>query len=241
MADDLPLPQPYIDAIKGFEGFTPKAQWDYAQNSNGYGTKALYPGEVINQTEAIDRLHRELGNAAAQVDKRFPDLPEGHRAALTSLTYNAGPGWMNGGLGAAVGAGDWDTAQRLFTGYNHAGGQVLPGLTARRNAEAGWFAGAPAPPAGGVAPAVALAQAQPVTQPYFAGAAQAPAATASSAASPGAPQGTAAGDMAKLGQGLLAPQLGAPPKVQLPPGFRPKVPQLKSLATIKPSIYFPKA
>jgi lysozyme len=230
---NLPLPQPYIDAIKGFEGFTPKAQWDYSQHSNGYGTRALYPGEVIDQQEATDRLHRELGSAASQVDARYPDLPAGQRAALTSLTYNAGPGWMRSGLGAAVGAGDWDTAGRLFLGYNKAGGQVLPGLANRRAAEATWLSGAV--PGLGAAPspssAVALVQAQ--SAPYFAGTAQAPASAEA--------QSDAAADMTKFGEGLLAPQLGATPKLALPPAFRPKVAQpTKSLATIKPSIYFPR-
>jgi len=139
---NLPIPQPYIDAVKGFEGFTPKASWDVNNYRNGYGTNALHPGEVIDQAEATSRLHDELGKAAGLVDAKYPDLPEGHRAALTSLTFNAGSRWMNQGLGAAVGAGDWDTAQRLFKGYNHSAGQVLPGLTNRRNSEASWLGGA---------------------------------------------------------------------------------------------------
>ena len=139
---DLPLPQTYIDAVKGFEGFTPKAAWDVNNFRNGYGTNARYPGETIDKVEATNRLHSELGKAAGLVDARFPDLPEGHRAALTSLTFNAGPAWMNQGLGAAVGAGDWDTAKRLFTGYNHSAGQVNPGLTNRRNSEVTWLSGA---------------------------------------------------------------------------------------------------
>ena len=51
----------YLDAIKSFEGYTPKAQWDYAQFSNGYGTKALYPGEAITPEEAEKRFAAEGG------------------------------------------------------------------------------------------------------------------------------------------------------------------------------------
>jgi len=36
----MALDQSYLDAIKGFEGYTPNAQWDYKQNSSGYGTRA---------------------------------------------------------------------------------------------------------------------------------------------------------------------------------------------------------
>ena len=35
----MPLDPQYADAIKGFEGYAPQAQWDYKQHSNGYGTK----------------------------------------------------------------------------------------------------------------------------------------------------------------------------------------------------------
>jgi lysozyme len=154
-APQLPLPQPYIDAVKGFEGFTPKATWDVNNLRNGYGTNARYPGEVIDQTEATNRLHSELGKAAGLVDAQFPNLPDGHRAALTSLTFNAGPGWMKSGLGAAVGSGDWDTAKRLFTSYNKSAGQVLPGLADRRNSEVSWMSGATPGPGSAPMPASA--------------------------------------------------------------------------------------
>jgi lysozyme len=126
-------------AVKGFEGFTPKAQWDYKQRSNGYGTKAQSRDEVIDQPTAEARLTSELGRAQSQVDEFAPGLPPGARKALTSLTYNAGPGWMKAGLGDAVKSGDLDKAQSLLLTYNKAGGQENPGLTARRQQEASWF------------------------------------------------------------------------------------------------------
>lgn len=139
----LDLSPDYIEAIKRFEGFAPKASWDYKQHTNGYGTKALYPGEEIDQGTAQQRLETELSNSAQEVNKIAPDAPEGVKAALTSLTFNAGSGWMNSGLGQAVKAGDWDRAQTLFQQYNKAGGDVLPGLVARRQEEASWFGGPP--------------------------------------------------------------------------------------------------
>jgi lysozyme len=128
-----------VTAVKGFEGFTPKAQWDYKQHSNGYGTKAQSPNETIDQPTADARLTSELGKAQASVDSFAPGLPEGARKALTSLTYNAGPGWMKAGLGDAVKSGDMDKAQSLLLQYNKAGGKEEPGLTARRQQEASWF------------------------------------------------------------------------------------------------------
>ena len=132
----------FLDAIKTFEGFAEKASWDYAQHSNGYGTKALYPGEVIDKIEAERRFKGEISKAQAIVDAQLPDLDDGTRAAMTSLTYNAGTAWINAGLGEALRAGNLEKARSIFLEYNKAGGQVLPGLVARRAAEASWI-GAP--------------------------------------------------------------------------------------------------
>ncbi len=137
--------QPKFDiygAIKGFEGYTPRASWDYKQHSIGYGTRARYPGEVIDRNEAESRLRSEVDNARLLVDGFAPHAPEGVKAALTSLTFNAGSKWQDSGLGQAVKAGDWNTAQNRFLQYNKAGGSVLPGLVKRRQQEASWFNGA---------------------------------------------------------------------------------------------------
>jgi lysozyme len=146
----------YLDAIRNFEGFNPQAQWDYAQFSNGYGTKARYAGEVIDRAEADRRFHAEVSSARSIVEKAVPDLDEGTKAALTSLTYNAGPSWIESGLGDAVRRGDLDSARDIFLKYNKAGGEVLPGLVSRRAQEALWIGGgetAPASPAAGADPA----------------------------------------------------------------------------------------
>lgn len=129
----------YLEDIKRFEGFTARAKWDFAQHSNGYGTKALYPGEVIDKVVAENRFASEIASAKAAVDRFAPGLDEGTAAALTSLTFNAGQGWMRSGLGAAIKVGDLESAKRVFVQYNQAGGQRLAGLEARRNAEVQWI------------------------------------------------------------------------------------------------------
>ena len=135
----------YIDAIKGFEGYSPTAQWDYKQSSSGYGTRAQPGDENIppEQLKAIheQRLQDEIAKAAAHVDSVNPNLPAGARAALISLTYNAGPGWSQSGLGDLVRAGDLEGAKARLLQYNKAGGEVLPGLVERRAKEASWFGG----------------------------------------------------------------------------------------------------
>ena len=131
----------YIDVIRRFEGFTAQAQWDFAQFTNGYGTRAAYPGEVIDRAEAERRFAAEIGAARAIVERAVPAADEGTKAALTSLTFNAGTAWIGSGLGAAVRRADLDAARELILQYNKAGGQTLPGLVKRRLEEASWIGG----------------------------------------------------------------------------------------------------
>jgi lysozyme len=129
----------YLDAIRNFEGFTPQATWDYAQHTNGFGTKAQFAGEVIDRAEAERRFKAEVSSARSVVEKAAPNVDEGTKAALTSLTYNAGTAWIDSGLGDAVRRGDLDAARDIFQKYNKAGGEVLPGLVNRRSQEALWI------------------------------------------------------------------------------------------------------
>lgn len=129
----------FLEKIKSFEGYEPKACWDYAQYTNGYGTKARFAGEIIDKNEAHRRFLTEISRASDLVESFAPGLSEGAKAALTSLTYNAGNAWTTGALGAAVARGDLVAARKLLLQYDKAGGKPLAGLTARREAEAGWI------------------------------------------------------------------------------------------------------
>lgn len=139
----------YLDAIRTFEGYTPQASWDYAQFSNGYGTRAKFAGEVIDRAEAERRFQNEISAARSIVEKAAPHLDEGTKAALTSLTYNAGTAWIGSGLGDAARRGDLDAVRDIFQQYNKAGGEVLPGLVSRRAREALWIGNAGAAGANG--------------------------------------------------------------------------------------------
>jgi len=143
----------YLEAIKSFEGFTPKAQWDYAQHSNGYGTKALYAGETISPEEAERRFAAEIAAARSIVEKHAAGWDEGTKAALTSLTFNAGSRWVTSGLGDAVRGQDIEAVRERFLQYTKAGGEVLPGLVRRRLAEFDWIGSGAAP--AGVGPSAA--------------------------------------------------------------------------------------
>ncbi|SRR5216683_3412612 len=132
--------QGLVNFIKKEEGFQAKAYWDYKQYSIGYGTKATSATEVITEAEAEARLTVEVDKAYKLVQKIIPTgTPTGIIQALTDLTYNAGPGWEDHSLGTAVKAAKWDTVKADILQYNHAGGVVNAGLTARREAEVSWF------------------------------------------------------------------------------------------------------
>lgn len=130
-----------VNFIKNKEGFSAKPYWDYKQWTNGYGTKASGPNDVVTEPEALERLHTEIDAAYKHVVGKYPNIvfPPGELQALTDLTFNAGPGWEEESLGKQVAAQKIDSIKADILQYNHAGGQVLPGLTARREAEVSWF------------------------------------------------------------------------------------------------------
>jgi len=75
---------------------TSKAQWDYKLHTNGFGTRAQSPGEVIDAPTAHARFDDEWNKANAQVKARYPNLDQGTENAITSLTLNGGQGIMQG-------------------------------------------------------------------------------------------------------------------------------------------------
>lgn len=138
-AADVVIDQGLVNFIKKMEGFRATAYWDYKQYSIGYGTRATSATETITEAEAEARLRAEIAKADQLVTARFPNLPKGQHQALIDLTYNAGPGWEDQSLGRAVAAQNIDTIKADILQYNHAGGVVNAGLTARREAEVSWF------------------------------------------------------------------------------------------------------
>jgi len=133
------VPGTFVQQIKTLEGFDPKAKWDVKQWSVGYGTKARYPGEMITKTEAEQRFNDELTKVSRVVDSVNPNLTEGTRAALISLTYNTGDAWVKSGLGKAIAAGDEDAAKLRFGEYVNVAGQRNEVIAARRNQELSWW------------------------------------------------------------------------------------------------------
>jgi len=193
----------YLSKIKTFEGYTREAKWDHAQHSNGFGTRALYPGEQITKEVAEQRFAAEIAEARAIVEKHAKGWDEGTKAALTSLTFNAGTRWISSGLGDAVRGNDIEAVKARFVEYTKAGGETLPGLVRRRLAEMAWIGSEP----GGVSTAgdaVAGRGAVPGTpeaRPSFAEAAGAPGA-ATRAAATSLPDGLSALAYRRMASGM---------------------------------------
>lgn len=141
----------YLEKIRSFEGFSAEAKWDYAQHSNGYGTKARFAGERLDRAEAEVRFRAEIDEARAIVERHAGEWDEGTKAALTSLTFNAGTKWISSGLGEALRNGDMSRVRECFVAYNKAQGEVLPGLVKRRLAEVEWIGARPPSAAAGAA------------------------------------------------------------------------------------------
>jgi GH24 family phage-related lysozyme (muramidase) len=135
----------YMDAadfIKKQEGFIPKAKWDYAQNSVGYGTKANYPGEEITKEEAQKRLSQELAPVVENIKKRLRvPVTSGQLIALASLNYNTGSlanrliEQLNNGADPKLIENRIKTMALTGVGSK----KILPGLVRRRQEESELF------------------------------------------------------------------------------------------------------
>ena len=121
--------------IKRWEGFTPRAAWDYHQWSIGHGTRSR-EGEQITEAEAEHRLRLVLDDYAEALASRLTvATTPSQDTALLSAAFNLGAG----GIGPVIDLCNerrWADAAAALREYCHAGGQKLDALVRRRNAEA---------------------------------------------------------------------------------------------------------
>lgn len=140
-----------VSLVAAFEGFSQYPVWDYSQWSVGYGTRcpdgklSEYMLHGISEEDARALLDEHLqaakSSVSAWVSREGLGRSEAQISALTSLTYNIGPGWMTSdtyaGFRERIRKGG--TEQALYTAFAqicHAGGEVLPALVQRRLCEA---------------------------------------------------------------------------------------------------------
>lgn len=129
-----------VELIKYFEGFEDTA---YLCPANvwtiGYGrTRNVKEGDRITEAQAERDLLEELEEFKHQVLHSVKvELTQNELDALTSWTYNLGVGNLNSStLLKKLNAGSKDEVPAEMLRWNKAGGEVLAGLTKRREAEA---------------------------------------------------------------------------------------------------------
>ena len=129
-----------VELIKHFEGFEDTA---YLCPANvwtiGYGrTRNVKEGDRITEPQAERDLLEELEEFKHQVLHSVKvELTQNELDALTSWTYNLGVGNLNSStLLKKLNAGSKDEVPAEMLRWNKAGGEVLAGLTKRREAEA---------------------------------------------------------------------------------------------------------
>ena len=132
-----------LELIKQFEGLRLMAYQDAVGIwTIGYGsTDRVSPGMRITQVQANERLKEDVHHAEICVDKSVSvPLTQGEFDALVSFVFNLGCAKFRGStLLRLINDGRMDDAELEFARWDKAGGKVLAGLTARREAEAKRF------------------------------------------------------------------------------------------------------
>lgn len=151
----IAVPQAAIDLAKRFEGFhrVPKHDPGRAHPyicpagfwTVGYGHLCDPKHPPITEAEAEIYLARDLQTAFTATLRFCPVLatePEGRLVAIMDFTFNLGAGRLQAStLRRRINQRDWRTAGKELGRWIHGGGMVLPGLVARREAEAALLLG----------------------------------------------------------------------------------------------------
>jgi lysozyme len=147
----MEVPQAAIDLAKRFEGFERKAKRGVEITAIpyicpagfwtiGYGHLCDPKHPPITEAEADVYLARDLQTALAATLRYCPVLatePEERLAAIVDFTFNLGAGRLQTStLRRRVNQRDWVAAELELRRWVYGGGRALPGLVARRDAEA---------------------------------------------------------------------------------------------------------
>lgn len=144
------VPLAAIDLAKRFEGFhrvpkhDPGRAYPYICPAGywtiGYGRLCSPQHPPISKTDGEAYLLKDLGIAMKAAFRYCPVLatePESRLAAIVDFTFNLGAGRLQTStLRRRVNQRDWPGAVSELRRWVYGGGRVLPGLVARREAEA---------------------------------------------------------------------------------------------------------
>ena len=150
----IEVPKAAIELAKRFEGFERKVKrgteitavpyvcpagfWTI-----GYGHLCDPKHPPITEAEAEVYLARDFQSALTATLRYCPVLAtelEGRFAAIIDFTFNLGAGRLQTStLRRRINQRDWSSAAQELRRWIYGGGKVLPGLVARREAEAAWL------------------------------------------------------------------------------------------------------
>jgi len=152
----IEVPKAAIDLAKRFEGFERKVKRGVEITAVpyvcpagfwtiGYGHLCNPKHPPITEEEAENCLARDLQTALAANLRYCPVLaaePEERLAAIVDFTFNLGAGRLQTStLRRRINQRDWHAAGQELRRWVYGGGKVLPGLVARREAEAALLLG----------------------------------------------------------------------------------------------------
>lgn len=122
--------------IKSFEGLSLKAYPDAAGYSIGYGHYGASRGQVITREEADRLFDSDVSRFERRVSESTPVATQNQFDAMVSLAYNIREtAFDTSTLKKVHNAMDHGKAANEFLRWNKSGGEVHPGLVARRAKE----------------------------------------------------------------------------------------------------------
>jgi lysozyme len=138
------LTQDGLDLIKSFESCSLTAYKDVkgvpTQGWGHTGEDVTADSPPITQEQADSLLAQDLTISEMAVTSAIHvPINDNQYSALTSLVFNCGTAPLQGHLGQYLNAGEFEQAADAFLSWNHIDGNVVNGLTNRREAERNLF------------------------------------------------------------------------------------------------------
>lgn len=147
----IPIPEAAILLAKRFEGFHRVPKSDPQRRAHpylcpagywtiGYGHLCTHNHPPISEAEGEIYLSQDLQTALDATLRLCPVLATGSEerlAAIVDFTFNLGAGRLQTStLRRRINQQDWVSATQELKRWMYGGGKILPGLVARRAAEA---------------------------------------------------------------------------------------------------------